>query len=333
MEKHDHPLAWQRLGDLEAGLGAAATLSFADAEAIRQIDGVQYVACGLHGNARVHISATSAGSPACTAPTCTCSTSSARGRCAAAASSPTDEQDDKAMVVVLGSVVAEKLFGEGVEPGRARTVTLWNQPFEIVGVVTSASWVVRPAPGDDEFDAVYMPYTTTHQLAEPDQAERHHRDRGVDRRGVGPQQADRRAAAPAARHHRREARRLHDLDAGHPCDRHRRPAAGRRGGDRRQRQGAGAGHARTAGRHARAGQRHDALAAGGGGGGVAAGRRHRHHEHHAALGHRTHQGDRPAHGGGRPRPRRHAAVPDRGGGDQRGRRPGRHRARAGRRRI
>src|SRR5687767_11722194 len=35
MEKHDHPLARQRLGDLEAGLGSAATLSFADAEAIR----------------------------------------------------------------------------------------------------------------------------------------------------------------------------------------------------------------------------------------------------------------------------------------------------------
>ena len=31
-------------------------------------------------------------------------------------------------------------------------------------MVTSASWVVRPAPGDDEFDAVYMPFTTTHQL-------------------------------------------------------------------------------------------------------------------------------------------------------------------------
>src|SRR5688572_22392710 len=53
MEKHDHPLAWQRLGDLEAGLGAAATLSFADAEAIRELEGVQYVACGVHANARV----------------------------------------------------------------------------------------------------------------------------------------------------------------------------------------------------------------------------------------------------------------------------------------
>ena len=34
----------------------------------------------------------------------------------------------------------------------------------MVGVVTSATWVVQPAPGDDQFDAVYMPYTTTQRL-------------------------------------------------------------------------------------------------------------------------------------------------------------------------
>ena len=31
-------------------------------------------------------------------------------------------------------------------------------------MVTSATWVVQPAPGDDQFDAVYMPYTTTQRL-------------------------------------------------------------------------------------------------------------------------------------------------------------------------
>src|SRR4051812_25568282 len=36
MEKHDHPLAKQRLGDGEAGLGSAATLTASDAEAIRR---------------------------------------------------------------------------------------------------------------------------------------------------------------------------------------------------------------------------------------------------------------------------------------------------------
>src|SRR4029453_17273192 len=53
MQKHDHPLAWQRLGDLEAGLGAAATLSFAAAEGLRALEGVQCVPGGVHGNARV----------------------------------------------------------------------------------------------------------------------------------------------------------------------------------------------------------------------------------------------------------------------------------------
>jgi len=161
MEKHDHPLAWQRLGDLEAGLGAAATLTFADAEAIRRLDGVQYVACGVHANARVFhddkrwftrmhgtdrqlldIKRT---------------WTLKHGRFFS-----DGEQDDAEQVMVLGQVVAEKLFG-AIDPV-GQTITLWKQPFRIVGVVTSASWVVRPAPGDDEFDAVYMPYTTTHRL-------------------------------------------------------------------------------------------------------------------------------------------------------------------------
>jgi putative ABC transport system permease protein len=161
MEKHDHPLAWQRLGDLEAGLGAAATLTFADAEAIRKMDGVQYVACGVHANARVFngekrwftrmhgtdlylldIKRTW---------TLTSGRFFNRG-----------EQDRADQVMVLGQVVAEKLF-PGVDPV-GQTITLWKQPFRVIGVVTSASWVVRPTPGDDEFDAVYMPYTTTHRL-------------------------------------------------------------------------------------------------------------------------------------------------------------------------
>src|SRR6185503_3735924 len=54
MEKHDHPTARQRLGDLEAGLGSAATMTFTDADAIRKMDGVQYVAGGIHENIRVH---------------------------------------------------------------------------------------------------------------------------------------------------------------------------------------------------------------------------------------------------------------------------------------
>ena len=162
MEKHDHPLAWQRLGDLEAGLGAAATLSFADSEAIRELDGVQYVACGVHGNVRVHSGDkrwfTRMHGTDLHLLDIKRTWTLRSGRFF------TDgEQTDRSMVVVLGSVVAEKVFGQGVDPV-GKDLSLWNQTFKVVGVVTSASWVVRPAPGDDEFDAVYMPYTTTHKL-------------------------------------------------------------------------------------------------------------------------------------------------------------------------
>ncbi len=167
MEKHDHPLAWQRLGDLEAGLGASTTLSFADAEAIRQLPGVQYVAGGVHGNARVHYKPDSGAEKRWFTRMHgtdlhlldikrTWTLRSGRFF-------TEKEQEQKAEVMVLGSVVAEKIFGVGVDPV-GRQIQLWNQSFEVVGVVTSASWVVRPAAGDDEFDAVYMPYTTTHKL-------------------------------------------------------------------------------------------------------------------------------------------------------------------------
>ena len=162
MEKHDHPLAWQRLGDLEAGLGAAATLTFADAEAIRKLEGVQYVACGVHANARVFAGEkrwfTRMHGTDLQLLDIKRTWTLKSGRFFTAG-----EQEDAEQVMVLGQVVAEKLFGTGADPV-GQSVTLWKQPFRVVGVVTSASWVVRPAPGDDEFDAVYMPYTTTHRL-------------------------------------------------------------------------------------------------------------------------------------------------------------------------
>ena len=162
MEKHDHPTARQRLGDLEAGLGSAATMTFADADAIRDLPGVQYVAGGIHENVRVHLEkkrwftrmhGTDVMMP-----------SIKRARTFSGGRFFTEREQNRAeQVLVLGQVVVDRLFGAGVNPV-GRTVTLWNQPFEVVGVVTSATWVVQPAPGDDQFDAVYMPYTTTQRL-------------------------------------------------------------------------------------------------------------------------------------------------------------------------
>src|SRR5262249_54210771 len=45
-----------------------------------------------------------------------------------------------------------------------RDVKLWNQPFRVVGVIANGSWIVEAAKGDDQFDAVYLPYTTVHRL-------------------------------------------------------------------------------------------------------------------------------------------------------------------------
>jgi len=162
MEKHDHPTARQRLGDLEAGLGSAATMTFDDAEAIRDMPGVQYVAGGIHENVRVHFDKkrwfTRMHGTDVMMPSIKRAWTFSAGRFF------TEREQDRAeQVLVLGQIVVDRLFGAGAN-AVGRTVTLWNQPFEVIGVVTSATWVVQPAPGDDQFDAVYMPYTTTQRL-------------------------------------------------------------------------------------------------------------------------------------------------------------------------
>ena len=161
MEKHDHPTASQRLGDLEAGLGGAATLSADDADAIRGITGVQYVAEGVHQNAHVVAGArrwfTRLNGADEQLPLIRRAWSFERGRFFSAR-----EQRNAAQVVVLGSVAARKLFDNADPVGK--TIKIWNQPFRVVGVVTTTSWVVAPAAGDDQFDAVYVPFTTVHRL-------------------------------------------------------------------------------------------------------------------------------------------------------------------------
>src|SRR4029078_9213057 len=72
------------------------------------------------------------------------------------------EQSRADQVIVLGTVAAERLFGDENPVGR--DVSIWKQPFRVVGVVTTTSWMVAPAAGDDQFDAVYIPFRTVHRL-------------------------------------------------------------------------------------------------------------------------------------------------------------------------
>jgi putative ABC transport system permease protein len=158
---HDHPTAAKRLGDSEAGLGSAATLTMADADAIRKVKGVQYVCGGVHENihvvnentrwfTRVHGDDSSL-------PNVRRSWQFSHGSFFSAREERKNEQ-----VVVLGTIAAQKLFGDANPVGS--TVTLWKQPFKVAGVVTSSSWMVSPSEGDDQFDAVYIPVTTMQSL-------------------------------------------------------------------------------------------------------------------------------------------------------------------------
>ena len=161
MAKHDHPTAAQRLGDSEAGLGSAATLLSSDAEAIRQMKGVQYVSEGVHENAHVALGGkrwfTRLHGDDVSLTEIRRAWQFSHGRFYSRR-----EEKDMEQVIVLGSVVSEKLFG--TENPVGKTVAIWKQPFKVVGVVTSGSWLTPPTPGDDQFDAVYVPFTTIHRL-------------------------------------------------------------------------------------------------------------------------------------------------------------------------
>ncbi|WP_213804762.1 ABC transporter permease [Granulicella sp. dw_53] len=158
---HDHPTSRQRLGDSEAGLGAAATLTIPDADAIRKINGVQYVSEGIHENAHVGYQGqrwfTRMHGDDVSMPKIKRAWVFTHGDYF------TKRQEANAdQVVVLGNIVAEKLFGKDNPVGK--TVTLWNQSFKVTGVISSSNWMVAPAAGDDEFDAIYVPVTTVQKL-------------------------------------------------------------------------------------------------------------------------------------------------------------------------
>src|SRR5690606_32408892 len=119
MAVHDHPPAKERLGDSMAGLGAAATLTLADAKAIlERIPGVQFVAGGVHENARLS-RPDAAGrqwftrlhGTAADLPRIRPGWSYPRGRFFSSR-----EVDGAEQVMVLGQVAAERLFGAEADP-------------------------------------------------------------------------------------------------------------------------------------------------------------------------------------------------------------------------
>ncbi len=173
-EVNEHPstndpdLVMQRQGQYKAGRGAADTLSLEDAAVIAKLPGVQTVSPGVADNALVKSGNTSwftrVHGEGPKLPNVRRAWVFPHGHFFTQA-----DVDKAADVVVLGSLVADHLFG--AENPVGKTVTLHDHDYRVIGVIASSSWMVPAVQGDDRFEAVYMPVTTGQNLLA-----RHHLD-------------------------------------------------------------------------------------------------------------------------------------------------------------
>jgi len=141
-------------GGVRQGQGMANTLMPADAEAVRALPGVQYVAAGVNSRAQViagnqnwstRIEGTEVDFP------------SIRNWPAKYGGFFTQQDvNTAAKVAVLGTVVAETLFGPEVDP-TGQIIRIRNQPFKVLGVMSSKG---QGSFGQDQDDTIFVPYTT-----------------------------------------------------------------------------------------------------------------------------------------------------------------------------
>ncbi|MEZ5292332.1 MAG: ABC transporter permease [Vicinamibacterales bacterium] len=141
-------------GGVRLGQGNASTLTPEDADAIRDVPGVQYLAAGVNTRAQIvagnlnwgtQVQGTDVDLPLIR------SWPEVYGRFFAPVDVATASK-----VAVLGSVVSEQLFGAGVDP-TGEVIRVNNQPFTVVGVMSSKG---QSGMGQDQDDVVYVPYTT-----------------------------------------------------------------------------------------------------------------------------------------------------------------------------
>jgi putative ABC transport system permease protein len=141
-------------GGVRQGQGMSSTLVAGDAEAIRELPGVQYVAAGVRSRAQIiagnqnwstQIQGTDVDLPLIR------SWPNKYG----AFFTPQDVTS-AAKVCVLGTIVSDTLFGEDVDP-TGQIIRVRNQPFKVVGVMTSKG---QGAFGQDQDDIIFAPYTT-----------------------------------------------------------------------------------------------------------------------------------------------------------------------------
>jgi putative ABC transport system permease protein len=142
------------VGGVRQGQGMSTTLTVDDAMALRALPGVQYLSPGVNTRSQViagnqnwstRIEGTDVDMPLI------------RSWPARFGSYFTSQDvSSAAKVAVLGTVVSDTLFGEGVDP-IGQIIRIRNQPFRVVGVMSSKG---QSAMGQDQDDVVFAPYTT-----------------------------------------------------------------------------------------------------------------------------------------------------------------------------
>jgi putative ABC transport system permease protein len=141
-------------GGVRQGGGMSTTLTPDDAQALRQVPGVQYLAAGVNSRAQLiagnqnwssQIQGTDVDLPLIR------NWPTKFGSFFTAQDVATAQK-----VAVLGQTVSDNLFGPDVDP-TGQIIRVKNQPFKVLGVMAPKG---SSGFGQDQDDAVYVPYTT-----------------------------------------------------------------------------------------------------------------------------------------------------------------------------
>ena len=188
-------------GGVRQGQGMSNTLMPEDAEALRSIPGVQYVAAGANSRGQIiagnqnwntRVEGTDVDFP-----------SIRNWQPTYGSFFSTQDVRAATKVAVLGSVVSDTLFGPDVDP-TGQMIRIRNQPFKVLGVMSSKG---QSAMGQDQDDVVFTPYTTVQKKL---QGQQH-----INNITVSAATAD---TAPVAEAIRETLRIRHKLVAGDPDD-------------------------------------------------------------------------------------------------------------------
>src|SRR5919198_6367698 len=141
-------------GGVRQGQGFATTLMPSDAQALRQLPGVQYVSAGVNTRGQV-IAGNQNWSTQIQGVDIELPLIRNWPNKYGAFFTPQDVTS-AAKVAVLGTVVSDTLFGTDVDP-TGQIIRIRNQPFKVVGVMASKG---QSSMGQDQDDTIFAPYTT-----------------------------------------------------------------------------------------------------------------------------------------------------------------------------